>query len=136
MLAPIRAPLANHDTTAPPTNIPCLAAPAAVPGLVLGLKGAVGEWTLGQRVARRRRVWDGLLGRVAAGAAAREADWTQKQKEKLKRSWVFMYPKYLPAFPDLSLNRLSLPFHQDAISATPTAIEPEGGHGCKISKDS
>lgn len=42
-----------------------------------------------------------------------------------------MYPKYLPAFPDLSLNRLSLPFHQDAISATPTAIEPEGGHGCK-----
>ncbi|KLP07507.1 Uncharacterized protein Y057_12946 [Fusarium fujikuroi] len=48
MLAPIRAPLANHDTTAPPTNIPRLAAPAAVPGLVLGLKGAVGEWTLGQ----------------------------------------------------------------------------------------
>lgn len=76
MLAPIRAPLANHDTTAPPTNIPRLAAPAAVPGLVLGLKGAVGEWTLGQRVARRRRVWDGLLGRVAAGAAVREADWT------------------------------------------------------------
>ncbi|KAJ0150923.1 Branched-chain-amino-acid aminotransferase [Fusarium oxysporum f. sp. albedinis] len=76
MLAPIRAPLANHDTTASPTNIPRLPAPAAVPGLILGLKGAVGEWTLGQRVARRRRVWDGLLGRVAAGAAVREADWT------------------------------------------------------------
>lgn len=76
MLAPIRAPLANHDTTASPTNIPRLTAPAAVPGLILGLKGAVGEWTLGQRVARRRRVWDGLLGCVAAGAAVREADWT------------------------------------------------------------
>jgi hypothetical protein len=71
MLAPIRAPLPNHNTTAPPTNIPRLSAPAAVPGLILGLERTVPEWTLGQRVARRRRVWDGLLGRVAAGAAVR-----------------------------------------------------------------
>ncbi|KAF4975052.1 hypothetical protein FZEAL_8121 [Fusarium zealandicum] len=73
MLAPIRAPLANHDTAAASPNVPRLSAPAAVPGLVLGLKGTVWQRALGERVARGRRVWDGLLGGVDAGMAAVEA---------------------------------------------------------------
>lgn len=74
VLAAVRAPLANHDAAAPPADIPRLAAPAAVPGLVLGLEGAVRERALGERVARGGRVRDGLLGGARAGSAAsREA---------------------------------------------------------------
>ena len=51
MLAPIRPSLSDHDTAASPTDIPRLSAPAAIPGLVLGLKGTVWQWALGERVA-------------------------------------------------------------------------------------
>jgi hypothetical protein len=74
MLAPIRGPLSYHDTAASPAYIPRLAAPTAVPCLVLGLKGTICKWTLGERVARRGRVRDGLLGGVAADAAMRDTD--------------------------------------------------------------
>ncbi|WZH47621.1 hypothetical protein QYS62_008777 [Fusarium acuminatum] len=76
MLAPIRASLSNHDTAAPPTDIPRLSAPTAIPCLVLGLEWAIYKWTLGKCVAGRRRIWDGLLGGVAAWPAFCETDWT------------------------------------------------------------
>ncbi|CAF3449618.1 unnamed protein product [Fusarium graminearum] len=75
MLAPICGPLSYHNTAASPAYIPRLAAPTAVPCLVLGLKGTVWKRALGKRVARRGRVWDGLFGGVAAGAAVRETDY-------------------------------------------------------------
>lgn len=74
MLTPIRDPFSYHDTTASSAYIPSLAAPATIPGLVLGLEGTVCKRALGKRVARRGRVWDRLLGGVAADAAVRETD--------------------------------------------------------------
>ena len=65
----IRAPFPNHNTTTPPSNVPCLAAPAAVPGLVVSLKGAVWQGTLGESIGRGRGVWDRVLGCLAARSA-------------------------------------------------------------------
>lgn len=70
MLAAVLAALKDHDAAAPAADVPALAAPAAVPALVLGLERAVGQRALGQAVARGRRVGDALLRGAPAEARA------------------------------------------------------------------
>lgn len=69
MLASIRVPLPYHHTSTSTTDVPRLSTPAAIPGLIIGLKWTIRQGTLGEGVGRWRRVGNGVLDHPVAWLA-------------------------------------------------------------------